>query len=126
MKKFMGICIVAVVLAMLLMAGCGTPDKSVKHALKTAITVGQEIELMERDRCPTYDDCPQADRVAAYVAAGQMIYDANDIDGNCSMMLAAVDVARSWVIEQYPDKEEYRIVLAVLRVELEFYCGEGQ
>lgn len=121
MKKTLFVTIVLVVLC-----GCqGNNQSEVKSALKDALTVGQEIEQIERTKCGKAfaDDCQTADKIKLWVDAGQKIYDANDISSNCDLMITVTDIAYQWVSENYPDKP-YRVFIALLKSKLEVYCEE--
>lgn len=117
MKKTM------LLLSIVFLAGCQN-QQGIKTALGKALVVGNEIELIEREKCAAddYQGCPVADRIKVWLDAGQQIYDTGSYSSNCDLMLSVSGIAYDWIKKEYPDKAEYRIPIALLRSRLLTDC----
>lgn len=112
--------IIIVSLVIALLAGCQSNQQlALREALGDAIIIGQEIEKVER----AAGDIKTADQILVWTNAGQQILDTGSYGDNCALMLSVSDIAYGWLADKYPDKVEYRIVVALLRARLENYCG---
>lgn len=123
MKKF-----ILVSLLIVSLCGCSVQQKTqVKAALGDALTIGNEVQKMEQEKCDAgfAENCEVAAKVKTWVDAGQQIYDSDAFESNCDLMLSVTDIAYVWLAENYPDKP-YRIFMAVLKARLQVYCQGGE
>lgn len=102
-------------------AGCSVPQKEqAMQALGKANDLGERIAKIEMEAGNVSD----AQKITSYVSIGKRIYDSNDIESNCGLIADMADIADVWLKEKYPDKDEYRILLAILSVEIKAYCEQ--
>ena len=105
-----------VFLAVLFLAGC--QNNSIKPYLADALIAGEEVRQVELAKGNT----DTAGKIQVWLDAGKKIYDTDSYTDNCGLMISVSEIAYDWVIQNYPEKVEYRIPIALLKSKLMMYC----